>query len=69
MKASKEWIEKLFVVCPICGYNNEKKRFSLYGRCLRCHEIIDKKIYLKRLMWEAKNERREKRENKKCGIY
>lgn len=50
MKANKEWIEKLFVICPICGYNNEKKRFSLYGRCLRCNEIIDKKIYLKRLM-------------------
>lgn len=69
MKATNEWLEERFVICPICGYNNEKKIFSLYGRCLRCHEIIDKKIYLKRLMWEAKNERREERENKKRRIY
>ena len=36
-----------FVVCPKCGYNNEFYRFQNYGTCLRCNEIIDKKVYLK----------------------
>ena len=41
-----------FIVCPFCGYNNESRRFAFYGTCLRCHKIIDKKIYLKRRIWE-----------------
>jgi len=42
-----------YVICPKCGYNNKKERFSLYGTCLRCHRIIDKKIFIKRLLWEV----------------
>lgn len=44
-----------FVVCQYCGYNNERKRFNFYGTCLRCHKIMDQKIYLKRLLWQANN--------------
>lgn len=47
--------KEFFVVCQFCGYNNKYKRFQIYGTCLRCHKIIDPKIYLKRKLWEAKN--------------
>lgn len=57
----KEWFNSKYIVCPKCGYNNERKRFSFYGTCLRCNEIMDKKIYLKHLMWEARNERKNKK--------
>lgn len=46
-----------FVVCKFCGYNNEKNRFQNYGTCLRCHKIIDPKIYLRRKLWESKHRR------------
>lgn len=36
-----------FIICPYCGYNNEFFRFQNYGTCLRCDNIIDKKVYLK----------------------
>lgn len=55
--------EKHFIVCPSCGYNNEKERFSKYGTCLRCHKIVDPKIYLKRKLWEAKFRRKLKEED------
>ena len=54
----KKYVYIEFVECPFCGYNNEPKRFQYYGTCLRCHEIIDKKIYLKRKIYEAKNNRK-----------
>lgn len=44
-----------FVVCQFCGYNNEFNRFQNYGTCLRCHKIIDPKVYLKRKLWETNN--------------
>ena len=50
--AKKFWKWTDFIECPYCGYNNESKRFQSYGTCLRCHRIIDKKIYLKRKIWE-----------------
>lgn len=62
----EEWLRTKFIVCPKCGYNNEKKRFSLYGKCLRCNEIIDKRIYFKRLIWEDKYEGRK---DKKYSIH
>lgn len=46
-----------FVVCQFCGYNNEFNRFQNYGTCLRCHKIIDPKIYLRRKLWESKHRR------------
>lgn len=52
-----------FVECPKCGYNNYKDRFNLYGTCLRCHSIIDKKIYLKRKLWESKTKYKVREEN------
>ena len=55
MRKWNEFIGKDFVVCPHCGYYNEEKRFQLYGTCLRCHKIVDKKIYLKRRYWESKS--------------
>lgn len=52
----KEKNKKLtFVQCPHCGYNNEETRFQFYGTCLRCHKVVDKKIYLKRLLYEERN--------------
>ena len=54
---------KIFIKCPFCGYNNENERFQNYGTCLRCHKIIDKKVYLKRRLWEEKNKRRVREEN------
>lgn len=44
-----------FIECPFCGYNNEETRFSFFGTCLRCHKVVDKKIYIKRLLYEARN--------------
>ena len=46
-----------FVVCQFCGYNNESKRFQNYGTCLRCHKIMDPKIYLRRRLWETNHRR------------
>ena len=57
----RNWCE--FVVCPKCGYNNEPKRFNSYGTCLRCHQIVNPKIYLKRKLWEAKYGKRLKEED------
>lgn len=54
--------DKVFLECPYCGYNNERQRFYRYGTCLRCHKILDKKVYLKRVMWEEKTKRRIKEE-------
>lgn len=60
-----------FVVCPKCGYNNEKKRFGFFGSCLRCGLIIDKKIYLKKLLYlnKRRNYEREEQERKRFTIY
>lgn len=52
-----------FIICPFCGYNNELTRFQLYGTCLRCHKIVDKKVYLKRRLWEANHRRKIKELN------
>lgn len=41
----KEFMEKNFVVCPYCHYNNEKNRFYQFGTCLKCSKIIDEKVY------------------------
>ena len=54
----RRYKEKInFIVCPYCGYNNEFYRFQNYGTCLRCHKVIDPKVYLKRKLWEANNKR------------
>lgn len=45
----EQFLDERFVKCE-CGYNNEKKRFENYGTCLRCGKILDKKIYLARLL-------------------
>ena len=47
-----------FVECPFCGYNNEEKRLTKYGTCLRCSKIIDKKSYLRRRLWEANHRKK-----------
>lgn len=52
MKEKKEFKKENFVVCQYCGYNNKYRRFTLYGTCLRCHKIVDPKVYLKRRLWE-----------------
>lgn len=59
----KKDVQVNFVECPFCGYNNYKERLNLYGTCLRCHSIIDKKIYLKRKLWESKTKYKVREEN------
>lgn len=56
MNFSKKRVE--FVVCKFCGYNNEFFRFQNYGTCLRCHKIIDPKVYIKRRLWEENHKRK-----------
>lgn len=56
--AFNSWFNLHFVVCPHCGYNNEERRFNLYGTCLRCHKVIDQKVYLRRRLWEENNRRK-----------
>ena len=48
MKLSKEKLmEKEYITCDECGYNNKKKGFEAFGTCLRCGNILDDKIYFK----------------------
>lgn len=51
----KEYKEIKYTSCPHCGYNNKRGRLEKFGTCLRCHKIVDKKIYLRRKLWEAKH--------------
>ena len=53
----KNFIKEKFIVCE-CGYHNSKERNNLYGTCLRCGKIIDKKAYLGRLIWEKNGRKR-----------
>lgn len=46
-KEQKEFIEEMFITCDKCGYNNKKGRLSIYGTCLCCGKILDKKAYLR----------------------
>ena len=57
------FINKHFIKCPHCGYNNEIRRFQNYGTCLRCHKVMDEKIYLKRRYWEARTKYKIKEES------
>jgi len=50
-KNREEFMKKNYITCD-CGYNNLKRRFYLYGKCLNCGKIIDKKIYFKVIMNE-----------------
>ena len=54
-KGFNNWFYKHYVVCSYCGYNNESERFQNYGTCLRCHRVINKKIFIRRLPWECKS--------------
>lgn len=36
-----------FKKCPYCGYNNEKKRLSIFNACLSCHKPLDNKDLFK----------------------
>lgn len=47
------FVKKHYVTCE-CGYNNAKRRFVLYGTCLRCGKILDKKAYLKRIILDKR---------------
>ena len=64
-----DFIKKEYVVCPFCGYNNEKERFTYFGTCLRCNKIIDKKLYLKRRIYESQRKELKYRERKRFDIY
>ena len=55
--------KRVFIICPHCGYNNEFFRFQNYGTCLRCHKIVDPKVYLHRKYWESKTKYKIKEEN------
>lgn len=61
----EEWLRTNFIVCPKCGYNNEKKRNVLYGKCLRCGEVLDKKTYLRYLLYKSNS----LSDKKKGAIY
>lgn len=46
----KEFMEQKYNTCPECGYNNKKDYTKVYGDCLKCHYILDSKVYFKRNM-------------------
>lgn len=48
-KSHEELMKSTYITCK-CGYNNSKEKLNLYGKCLRCGEILDKRIYLKVMM-------------------
>ena len=49
-----------FVVCEKCGYNNHPRNVQIYGSCLRCRHVLDKKVkfeydmFNKLKMWRGK---------------
>ena len=43
----EEFMEKNFVKCPHCGYNNKIELFAKYGTCLKCLKILDDKVYFR----------------------
>lgn len=44
-KTKEDFIKAYFITCPVCGYNNERKRNNQYGTCLKCGAILDDKTY------------------------
>ena len=58
----KSFMEKNYIVCPYCQYNNEKSRFLQYGTCLKCGKILDQKTYFMiEMMKKIKDNRRKQR--------
>lgn len=74
MKKEKDnfnkFFSKNFIKCPKCGYNNEEKRFQLFGTCLRCNCIMDKKLYLKRRLYLSNiRERKQYEKRERAKVY
>lgn len=45
-----KFMDKLYIICDCCGYNNLKNRFENYGTCLRCGKVLDKRVYFRAQM-------------------
>ena len=55
-KSQREaFMQKKFITCKKCGYNNKIGRFENYGVCLCCGEILDPKTYFKANFYKTKN--------------
>ena len=59
--SKEEFIKKHYCTCKKCDYNNERGRLNQYGTCLKCGEILDKKIYFKIQMMKRINDDKRKR--------
>lgn len=55
----EEFMKQNYITCPYCQYNNEKGRFSQYGKCLNCGEILDPKMhFMIEMLKKAKDDKR-----------
>lgn len=61
-KTSKDdFMKKNYITCPKCEYNNERARFLQYGKCLKCGEILDQKVYFMIEMMKVAKDNKRKR--------
>ena len=37
---TKVFVDKVFLRCGYCGYNNERKRLQHFKGCLKCHRPL-----------------------------
>lgn len=44
---TKAFINKIFLKCGYCGYNNERKRLQHFKGCLKCHRPLGDENYFK----------------------
>lgn len=59
-ETKEEFLQKRYITCKYCGYNNEKARFLKYGKCLFCDKILDEKVYFKIEMLKKINDNKRK---------
>lgn len=49
------------IICPECGYCNQKFNVENYGTCTRCRYVLDKKV---KLFYEVRKKANIKKINK-----
>lgn len=57
----KDFMEKNYITCPECSYNNERGRFNQFGTCLKCGAILDQKVYFMIEMMKVAKDNKRKR--------
>ena len=59
IKDFDEFMDKNYIVCPHCNYNNKIENVRTWGDCLNCGKILDEKLYFtKKLRLEIKKEKK-----------